>query len=261
MKKVILLLAMFMLFSIAANASSSCFIAAEGDKVIESLGDCETSYAPNCSFNFALSLMGYDAGFLLDETNPELPYKENFFNYLEKWRQPHNPTLWIKNSCVWYSVEIYHALGNDKFQEYVKKFAFGNQDGRKDGVNKAPWMSGGSIRVSGKEYISFMQKLVERKLPVSSHAYDMTAKIFALPELAPKGWQLYGKTGTGSVLNSDGTLSQTNSGGWFVGWLEQGSRKIVFASYIEQAKGESPSGAIAKEIALERLKQIIQEGS
>ncbi|KJV61184.1 putative beta-lactamase-like protein [Rickettsia amblyommatis str. Ac/Pa] len=42
--------------------------------------------------------MGYDDGFLIDETHPKLPFKEGYADYLEVWKQSQTPKDWMKNS-------------------------------------------------------------------------------------------------------------------------------------------------------------------
>ena len=238
------------LCSFSAYASSSnCFIAAENNNIILEQGVCTKRHTPCCSFNIALSLMGYNEGIFIDETRPEFPFKPGYLDNMKRWKQPHNPSLWIKNSCVWYSKVFAEKLGMAKFKEYVTKFKYGNQDVSYDidkysGLNGA-WLSGGSLAISSEEQVAFLQKIVDRALPVSDKAYEMTRKIIFLGELEG-GWQLYGKTGTGNLLYDGGSLNENYHGGWFVGWIEKGKDTIVFASYIQQERQEIAGGGIAK---------------
>ncbi|WP_410525695.1 penicillin-binding transpeptidase domain-containing protein [Rickettsia endosymbiont of Ixodes pacificus] len=50
--------------------------------------NCESRYAPCSTFKIAISLMGYDYGFLIDETHPKLPFKEGYADYLEVGNNP-----------------------------------------------------------------------------------------------------------------------------------------------------------------------------
>ncbi|UZW38578.1 penicillin-binding transpeptidase domain-containing protein [Rickettsia conorii] len=88
-------------------------------KIIKQAGNCKSRYAPCSTFKIAVSLMGYDDGFLIDETHPKLPFKEGYADYLEVWKQPQTPKDWMKNSCVWYSQIITKELGIEKFRDYV----------------------------------------------------------------------------------------------------------------------------------------------
>lgn len=70
MNKVILFLFSIILSVSQAFAAESCFIAKENAKVLTKEGDCNKRYSPYSSFKIALSIIGYDYGFLIrDEKN------------------------------------------------------------------------------------------------------------------------------------------------------------------------------------------------
>ncbi len=59
----------------------------------------------HCSFNIAISLMGYNEGVLIDELHPTLPFKKGYVDYIEKWKQS------ITQVCGWQIVAFgTHAL-------------------------------------------------------------------------------------------------------------------------------------------------------
>ncbi|WP_281269450.1 penicillin-binding transpeptidase domain-containing protein [Candidatus Rickettsia colombianensi] len=82
MKKIILHLTALIL------TQADCFLVKENDKFIKREGNCESRYAPCSTFKIAISLMGYDDGFLIDETHPKLPFKEGYADYLEVGNNP-----------------------------------------------------------------------------------------------------------------------------------------------------------------------------
>ena len=196
---------------------------------------------------------------LVDETHPELPFKEGYVDWLEQWKHSHNPSLWMKNSCVWYSQVLVPKLGMTKFKEYITRYDYGNHDvsgdkGKDNGLT-ASWLSS-SLQISPEEQVSFLQKLVDNKFPVSLLSHEMTKKIIFVDDL-PNGWKLYGKTGAG-LPNPDGTIDENRQMGWFVGWIEKDKRRIVFASYIEQDKQDLPASWRARDIAKEKLLKLVQ---
>jgi beta-lactamase class D len=91
--------------------------------------------------------------------------------------------------------------------------------------------------------VTFLRKVVRRQLPVSVHAYDMTSRITVIG-LLPNGWDVHGKTGTGSPVRGDGTLDEGHSFGWFVGWATNGNRTLVFARSVQDEKAESTNAGI-----------------
>ncbi|MGH8855033.1 MAG: class C beta-lactamase, partial [Telluria sp.] len=84
---------------------------------------------------------------------------------------------------------------------------------------------------------SFLGKVVNRRLGVSDHAYEMTARLTAFSQ-SPEGWRINGKTGAGSGY------------GWYVGWASKGGRKYLFARLIQRDQGapkEISTGMLARD--------------
>jgi len=55
------------IFLISSSAfADSCFIAEENGKVLQSEGDCTTSYGLQSTFKITLSLIGFNSGVLKD---------------------------------------------------------------------------------------------------------------------------------------------------------------------------------------------------
>lgn len=261
MKKVILLLCSIILSANVAFADS-CFIAKENGKVLQSEGDPEKRYAPMSTFKIPLSLIGFDSGILVDEMHPVWPFKEGYVDWREVWKQDQTPKSWMKESCVWYSQVLTKKLGMKKFQEYVTKFDYGNNDltgdkGSNNGLTNA-WLSS-SLQISSAEQVAFLQKMLAGKLPVKPHAVAMTKNIIFVEELK-NGWKFYGKTGMGSLLNADGTKNPDLYHGWFIGWIEKDDRRIIFSNHIEDDKKEEIGASQrAKADAKEKMEKIIDQ--
>lgn len=262
MKKVILLLCFIMLSANMAFAAGSCFIAKDNSVVIKHEGDCDKRYAPMSTFKIALSIIGFDSGILVDEMHPVWPFKAGYVDWRDAWKQDQTPKSWMKESCVWYSQVLTKQLGMEKFQDYVTKFDYGNKDlsgdkGQNNGLTNA-WLSS-SLKISAIEQIAFLQKMLAGKLPIKRHAIAMTKNILFVEELK-NGWKFYGKTGTGSLLNVDGTKNPDLYHGWFIGWIEKGDRRIIFSNHIEDDKKEEIGASLrAKAYAKEKLTKIIDQ--
>ncbi len=256
MKRLLGLLVVFL----ATPAWADCFVATEGNAVLVKYGDCATRQAPCSTFKIPISLMGYDAGLLHDENTPVKPFKKGYAAWLPTWRQPHSPTLWMKNSTVWYSQDITQTLGAEKFADYVRIFNYGNQDitgdaGKNNGLTRA-WLSS-SLGISPLEQLAFVRALSEGRLPVSAHAQEMTRRIMRVGELG-EGWTLYGKTGSGSQRDASGALQKDRQLGWFVGWIEKGERRIVFAHLVlDDRKKDSYAGPRARDAAKVNLAALV----
>ncbi|MDX1921294.1 MAG: class D beta-lactamase [Candidatus Caenarcaniphilales bacterium] len=261
MKKLILFSILGAFILISTKTVADCFILKENNQIIQQDGDCESRHSPCSTFKIAISLMAYNDELLINETQPELPFKNGYPDYIEKWKQPHNPSLWMKNSCVWYSQVLTQSLGMNKFKEYITKFNYGNQDivgdkGKNNGLTHS-WLSS-SLEISPGEQMEFLQNLLHNKLPITLNAHQMTRNILFVEDL-PKGWKLYGKTGSGNLLNNDRTEKLDLQIGWFIGWIKKEERKIIFVQYLEDNdKQETYAAQRAKEAVKLRLAELIQ---
>lgn len=241
-----------LLLSIPAFASTKCFLAKEQNTAVIQEGVCTTQASPCSTFKIAISLMGYNEGILIDETHPEWPFRQ----------QLDTPTMWIQQSCVPYSQIITQKLGMKKFNDYVTKFHYGNQDlsgdkGANNGLTQA-WLSS-SLKISPEEQSLFLEKLLNNQLPVSLKAHEMTKNILFVEDL-PNGWKLYGKTGSGALPMPDGSYDTTRQAGWFVGWIQKSNETIIFTHYIEdEVPQNTPAGPRAKAIAKEKLLTLIKQ--
>ncbi len=261
MKKTLLFLSLGLFFNAQVFAGDKCFMAKENNTIIKQEGDCKSRHAPESTFKIPLSLMGYDSGIFVNETLPEWPFKEGYDYYINVCKGPHNPRMWMRDSCVWYSQVLTTQLGMEKFKDYVKKFHYGNQDvlgdkGKNNGLTHA-WLSS-SLLISPEEQIGFLEKLIKNQLPISKNANEMTKKILYKEEL-PGGWKLYGKTGTGVQRDQNGENIDLKHG-WFVGWIEKNGRSIIFARHISDDKKEDTIVSFrARDEAKHELWKIIEE--
>ncbi|WP_287147505.1 class D beta-lactamase [Aeromonas sp.] len=238
------LLAAGLLFSLPTSAASGCLLFADGSgKPISSQGDCSSQLTPASTFKIPLALMGYDSGFLVDETLPALPD-----DWLPAWRETTTPSRWLTYSVVWYSQRLTEWLGMERFQQYVDRFDYGNRDlsgnpGKHDGLTQA-WLSS-SLAISPQEQARFLGKLVSGKLPVSAQTLQHTANILRQPDI--DGWQIHGKTGMGYPKLLDGSLNRDQQIGWFVGWASKPGKQLIFVHTVVQKPGKQFASLKAKE--------------
>ncbi len=258
-------LAILILFSIIpfhfSFANPNAFLLKTTNKTLISEGDCKTRHSPCSTFKIALSVIGFNEDILQDEHHPVWDFKAGYTDFLPVWKQSQTPETWIKNSCVWYSQVLTQKLGEKRFQQYVDEFNYGNKDvsgdpGQKNGLTKA-WLSS-SLKISVDEQVSFIQKLADFKLPVSKKSQELSKKLLYI-ETLPSGWKLYGKTGTGTPLKSDGSKDTQLQLGWFVGWLEKDSQKVYVACYLESSSQTNVfGGQQAKQKTKEKLEEFFK---
>lgn len=225
------------------------------DEIVLEIGPSINKRISPCStFKITLSLMGYDAGVLKDEQNPIWNFQEGYDDFFESWKAPLTPLSWMKYSCVWYSKILALQLGMEKIQSYLTSLEYGNKDMSgglaPPGPMNIAWINS-SLKISPKEQVDFIQKIICGKLPISSNATQMT-KILLFKEELPEGWKLFGKTGwSGSEIGKDG---KTLVHSWFVGWIEKDHSFYPFAYLIRKEK-------INLDQRIPRVKQLLVESN
>lgn len=256
----ITLLIFFAFFPILIQAQTSSFIAIENGKPLIEEGETTLRHSPCSTFKIAISLMGFDSGILQDLVTPQLPFKPEYDAPIDSWKKAQTPQSWMATSCVWFSQEITTQLGKKTFDEYVKKFNYGNKNTfgdreKGDGLTQS-WLCS-SLEISPYEQVVFLKKMLTYKLPINSQAIGNTQQLLFLEKL-PNGFSLYGKTGSGFYKTPDGNFDRNRPIGWFVGWIKNESRTIIFAYYLEDSKPfKSYGGYEAKTRAKEALSKLI----
>lgn len=229
----------------AAQLSCTTLMDAATGQRLRHDGQCDARATPASTFNIVVALMGYDSGILVDEHTPVFKYQPSYTTWNhEDWRIDTDPSSWIKYSNLWFAQQVTTRLGAEGLQRYVNRFGYGNQDvsgtpGQNNGLTLS-WV-GASLLISADEQVAFMRKIVNRQLPISAKAYDMTARILH-PQTLANGWTIYGKTGTASPSLPDGSDDNSRQYGWYVGWATKGGRTIVFANMRLDQRQEEYAG-------------------
>ncbi|MBI4800304.1 MAG: class D beta-lactamase [Desulfarculus sp.] len=153
--------------------------------------------------------------------------------------QNHTLHTAMENSVVWYYQELATAVGPERMAEYLKAFAYGNQD-ISGGISQF-WL-GNSLKISADEQVEFLRKLYTGALPARPENQALVRGMLLLPKTGQA--QLSGKTGT-NVVNGKSIL------GWFVGHLKRGDKAYVLACNIEAA--DQATGAKARQIVEKAL--------
>lgn len=209
----------------------------ETGKSLHRSGTCDVGFYPQSTFKLPIAMMGYDAGILTDEHNPRWEYQAKF-NRSKREQKATDPTIWERDSIVWYSQEITRKLGKKAFADYVRGFDYGNHDvsggpGGTDGLTES-WLSS-SLEISGDQQVDFLRRFLTGRLPISPEAVKLTQAIVpAFP--AADGWTVHGKTGAGWLRDKAGKPDRGRPLGWFVGWAEKDGHKVAFARLLVDTK-------------------------
>lgn len=228
----------------------------ETGTIIKREGPCEHQFSPCSSFKLAIAAMGFDAGILVDPHHPRFDYRPEYEAQADRDKKSVDPMIWLADSVVWYSQQATMRLGMMQFQRYVDQFDYGNRDlagdpGEHDGLTHAWLMT--SLAISPDQQVSFIKRLLDRKLGISGHAYAMveaTVPVYS----GNGGWKIHGKSGSGWLRSTSGAYDMSRPQGWFVGWADNVSKRVIFARLrIGAAAAEVPGGTTARAEVLEQL--------
>lgn len=223
-------------------------------------GECDRRAPPASSFKLPLAVMGFDAGVLTGEHAPVWPYKAAY-DAPKRDHKNVDPTIWERDSVLWYSRELTRRLGSERFAAYVADFGYGNADvrgteGKNDGLTHS-WLSS-SLQISPEEQVDFVRRLLSRRLSVSPQATALTLAV--IPKFAAKGgWSVQGKTGSIWLRKPNGTFDRKLAVGWFVGWADKGGRRLAFARLSVGKITKGNAGPQERELFLEKFPQWIAE--
>jgi len=232
----VLCISLFTFFlPLSAQAESGCLLIVsypEG-KTLRETGRCDKRAAPASTFKIPLAVMGFDSRQLKDAHHPSLAYRDDYRSDMDIQKKTTDPTIWLAESIVWYSQRLTRRIGREEFADYVSRFSYGNSD-----VSGMPPLLDGlthswlftSLKISPREQVAFLTRLLNHDLDVSDAAMDSTIAI--MPVFSAGGWTVYGKTGSGWERDPTGAYNKKRPRGWFVGWAEKQDRKIVFAKFI-----------------------------
>lgn len=254
--RLLFVLLTFLGFSCQQLLGEENFILIDGStsEVIKTFGsNIEERVTPASSFKIVLSLMGYDARVLQDEKTPIWHFQEGYDDFLESWKLSQTPQTWMNLSCIWFSKMIALELGLETIEQYLTSLKYGNQDFSTGMIPPGPlnpaWVSS-SLKISPKEQVEFIQKMVRGELTISNHALQMTKNLLFKEEIA-RGWNLFGKTGLGSTIDENGKKLKVR---WFVGWVESAQNFFPFAYLMQEHEIDSLQ-------AVPRVKQLLEESN
>ena len=244
--------------AVAAAEPVSCTVILDGrhGNVLVREGTCDQRFAPFSTFKLPLAVMGYDAGILVDDENPRWEWHAGL-TAPERDRKAVDPTVWERDSVLWYSREITRLLGADTFGQYAATLDYGNGDvsGLSGNGLTHSWL-GASLSISPDEQAAFVRRLLLGDLPVSADAQAWAASI--LPDFAAGGWTVSDKTGSGWVSDANGDYYRDRPLGWFVGWAQRGDAVVVFARLrVDDQQADDNLGPIVREGFLAELPALL----
>jgi beta-lactamase class D len=137
------------------------------------------------------------------------------------WRRDQVLRTAFQNSVYWFYQEVARRIGEDRMQDYLRRFDYGNQD--VGGGLDQFWLRG-DLRISPYEQVEFLERFYTGNLGLSARTTQVVKEVMVLEDGA--SYRLSGKTGTAEV-------TPTRELGWLVGFVETGDRVVFYALNME----------------------------
>jgi beta-lactamase class D len=139
----------------------------------------------------------------------------------------------LANSCIPVFQQIARAIGTPAYAQALRRMHYGNRDIAGAAVDRF-WLDG-PLAISAREQVEFLRRLERGALPVSSRALREVADMLVLER--DRCAVLHGKTGY--------VFTTTPRVGWWVGWVERGSRTWTFALNLDITRPEHAAARLA----------------
>ncbi|WP_371185844.1 penicillin-binding transpeptidase domain-containing protein [Thalassotalea maritima] len=214
-----------------------------GEYTIVNAERAQQRMTPWSTFKIPNSLIALDLG-IIENTEVVLTFDRERYPVENWW-----PEIWYKKPISLQTAFKYSALpiyqttakkiGQDQMNQYLKAFAYGNQD-ISSGIDNF-WLNK-SIKISAKEQVDFLQRMYQRELPVSDNALAQLKRIMLVTSTSD--YKLYAKTGAGGIGNGQYL-------GWYVGFVENKDGVYYFALNID--------GPSFKEVGKMRIDAVMQQ--
>lgn len=109
----------------------------------------------------------------------------------DDWAQDQTLASAFRHSAVWAYQDLARQIGRDTAQAWLDSLAYGNAT---IGLAVDRYWLDGSLRVSPREQVTFVEDLFAHRLPATAAQHDAVVRLMRLRTGAD--WVLYGKTGT-----------------------------------------------------------------
>lgn len=170
---------------------------------------------PASTFKIPNSLIALETGAVADPDKDLFPW-DGVKRPIEAWNKDHTLRSAIAVSALPVYQEIARRIGQERMQNYVDLFDYGNRD-IGGGIDQF-WLTG-NLRIDPIEQIDFVDRLRRRALPISKRSQDLVADILPVTKVGD------------SIIRAKSGLTGREQGslGWMVGWAEKGEARTVFA--------------------------------
>ncbi|MBN2694667.1 class D beta-lactamase [bacterium] len=194
---------------------------------------------PCSTFKIWNTLIGIENSLINSEKDPFYKWDGESRSY-PNWNKDLNLQEAFQFSCVPAYQILANRIGTKNMQTWIDKIGYGDKD-ISSGIDIfwLPRLNKKSIKISPKEQVLLIKKLVNNQLEFTDKSKQILKKIM-LVKSTEQG-TLYGKTGSGQNIDE----IPNNNIGWFVGYVISKNEKYAFACLIN---GKDITGKNAQEL-------------
>jgi len=185
---------------------------------------CTREYLPASTFKVPLTAIGLETGVVNDAESVLHWDGQQYSN--PDWNRDNTLRSAVQVSCEPCFRGIAQRIGAAALREWVTRLDYGNHE--TGGGSELFWLRG-ALRITPFQQLDFLRRLDAGKLPLSERTLDVVRDVITL-DVGPD-YVLRGKIG--SAHPPDEVMEV----GWFVGYVEQGERRMFFATVLD---GHSP---------------------
>ena len=203
----------------------------------------DSAYLPASTFKIVNSLIGLETGKIRDE---KMVINWDGVKRRPEWDKDLTMTEAFKASAVPYYQEVARRIGRDTMQHWLDTLGYASRY-KKAIINKIDtfWLDN-SIKITADEQLGLVKKLIFDQLPFQKRSMRVVKEVMVMEKNS--NYTLAYKTGWGTLENS-------NSLGWVVGWVEENRHPYFFALNLDGAH-DINMPAIRMNILKSILKQL-----
>lgn len=187
----------------------------KGDKTFCHNEDrARSRFLPASTFKIPNTLIALEEGAVADEK--EIIKWDGKNREVPSWNKDQSMETAFPSSCVWFYQELAKRVSKDKYESYLKKIKYGNEQA---GPEITTFWLNGNLRISAFEQIDFLKKIYARAYPFKASSYELLKKLMVIEQTSSH--TIRAKTGW------------TQNIGWFAGYVESGGKVWFFATNME----------------------------
>ena len=157
------------------------------------------------------------------------------------WNRDHTMRSAMPVSCVWFYQDLAKRIGKEKMQLWINKVNYGNRNIEKK-IDDF-WLKG-DLRITAKEQVAFIEKLIYNQLPFDDQIQEIVKEIMITD--STDTYTIHSKTGWAKKI------------GWNVGYVQSKNNQWIFGMNmdLDDIKNAKFRKIITYEIL--RLEKIIE---